>query len=167
MNTEKPLTYLLGHTFNLVRLKLKESFRENNFDFNLEQYVMLNLISYKNDLTQQDLANHFQKDKSLILRHVNTLIAESYVDRRTDNGDKRRKILTLTSKGQKVLELLREIARKVSDGLLEGVTESEKAIFMTVIQKIQHNTGQVDLLASMGVCKTINQKIISQKHENN
>jgi len=153
MNTEKPLTYLLGQTFNLMRLKLKESFRENNMDLSMEQYVMLNLISHKDNLTQQDLSNHFQKDKSLILRHVNTLIEESYVDRETDKDDKRKKILILTSKGQEVLELLRKVAQKVSEDLLEGVTESEKEVFQKVIQKIQNNTGQVDLLEKMEACK--------------
>lgn len=153
MNSEKPLTYLLGQTFNLMRLKLKESFKENNLDLSMEQYVMLNLISHKENLTQQDLANHFQKDKSLILRHVNTLIEESYVDRKTDDIDKRKKILIMTQKGEQVLESLRKVARKVSDELLEGVTEKEKEIFQSVIEKIQNNTGQVDLLAKMECCK--------------
>jgi len=153
MNTEKPLTYLLGQTFNLMRLKLKESFRENNMDLSMEQYIMLNLISHKDNLTQQDLANHFQKDKSLILRHVNTLIEESYVDRETDKDDKRKKILILTSKGQEVLELLRKVAQKVSEDLLDGVTDDEKEVFQKVIQKIQTNTGQVDLLEKMEACK--------------
>jgi len=153
MNTEKPLTYLLGQTFSLLRLKLKESFKENGVDINMEHYIMLNIISHKDNLTQQDLANHFQKDKSLILRHVNTLIKESYVDRETDSDDKRKKILILTIKGQHVLEQLRKIAQKVSEDLLEGVTEKEKEVFQTVIQKIQNNTGQIDLLTKMEGCK--------------
>ncbi|MFV0592360.1 MAG: MarR family winged helix-turn-helix transcriptional regulator [Draconibacterium sp.] len=153
MKTEKPLTYLLGQTFNLMRMKLKESFRENNMDFSMEQYIMLNLISHKNDLTQQDLANHFQKDKSLILRHVNILIEELYVNRKIDTDDKRKKILSLTSKGQTVLDLLRKTAHQVSEDLLEGVTESEKEVFQKVIQKIQNNTGQIDPLEKMENCK--------------
>ncbi|MCK3686419.1 MarR family transcriptional regulator [Maribellus sp. YY47] len=153
MSTEKSITYLLGQTFNLIRLKLKENFKEINIDMTLEQYVMLNLINLKDDLTQQDLANHFQKDKSLILRHVNTLINDSYVDRKTDDTDKRKKILILTPKGKEVLLLLKNIAGKLSDDLMVGVTEKEKEVFESVIVKIQNNTGQVDLLDTMKVCK--------------
>ncbi len=153
MNTEKPLTYLLGQTFTLMRMKLKESFKENYLDFSMEQYIMLNLINHKNNLTQQDLANHFQKDKSLILRHVDILIKESYVERETDKDDKRKKILILTPRGKEVLERLKEIAKKVSEELLEGVTDNEKNVFQAVIQKIQNNTGQIDLLSKIEGCK--------------
>jgi len=149
MNSEKPLTYLLGQTFTLMRMKLKESFKENYMDFSMEQYIMLNLINHKNDLTQQDLANHFQKDKSLILRQVNVMIKESYVERETGKDDKRKKILILTPRGREVLERLKAIAKKVSEELLEGVTDNEKNVFQAVIQKIQNNTGQIDLLSKI------------------
>lgn len=153
MKTEKPLTYLLGRTFNLMRMKLKESFRENHIDVSMEQFFVLNLIDHKDDLTQQDLANHFQKDKSLILRHVNTLIEDSFVDRKTDDADKRKKILIMTEKGREVLEQLKKVAREVSDDLMVGITEKEKEVFHTVIEKIQKNTGQIDLFSNIEVCK--------------
>jgi len=146
MNTEKPLTYLLGQTFNLVKLKLIESFRENLIDISLEQYFMLNLIRNNADLTQQDLANHFQRDKSLILRYVNALLAANLVTRSTDSSDKRKKNLVLTAHGEALLAKMRTVAKAVSDELLGDVSEQEKQVFVTVIQKIQKNTGQTDRL---------------------
>lgn len=142
MITEKPLTFLLGHTFNMVKLKLQQSFNDNNMGLNMEQFIILNLIDNNETITQQEIANHLQKDKSLILRIVDTFLEKSLVARKIDKDDKRKKILILTSKGHEKLKILRAISRTVSDELLTGISPSDQEIFVATIQRIQENTGQ-------------------------
>ncbi|MCY1723424.1 MarR family winged helix-turn-helix transcriptional regulator [Prolixibacteraceae bacterium Z1-6] len=153
MNTEKPLTYLLGLTYNLIIIKLQQSFSENNIDLNKVHYILLNLISSNPNLTQQELAIHLQKDKSLILRYVETLIEKSLVERTIDDDDKRKKNLILTPKGQDTLKMLRNISRQLSDELLTGISKDEQETFLKVIQKIQDNTGQNFELGKINRCK--------------
>ncbi|WP_163716909.1 MarR family winged helix-turn-helix transcriptional regulator [Mangrovibacterium lignilyticum] len=141
MNTEKPLTYLLGQTMNMVKLKLLSTFKDNSIELTLEHFIILHYLSEKEDLTQQDLANHFLRDKSIILRQINTLIDLRYIVRITDKDDKRKKNLILTKKGYDMLVTARQTAEKISAELLTGVTEEELIHFENVIQKIQHNTG--------------------------
>lgn len=141
MNPEKPLTYLLGQTMNLVKLKLTEKFKENNVELSLEYFILLNYISLKENLTQQDLANHFLRDKSLILRNINTLIDLQYVKRMTDIKDKRKKNLILTEKAYQFLQSAQQLSREISNELLHGVTTEELNHFENVINKIQINTG--------------------------
>lgn len=141
MNPERPLTYLLGQTMNLVKLKITERFRENDIELSLEYFILLNYVSRKKNLTQQDLANHFLRDKSIILRQVNILIELQYVKRITDKADRRKKNLILTEKALNFLEHTRNLTRKVSNELLNGVTEEELDHFENVINKIQINTG--------------------------
>jgi DNA-binding MarR family transcriptional regulator len=159
MHTKKPLTHLLGQTSKLIQLKLKESFMENNQDLTVEQYIFLRLIANRENLIQQELANYFQKDKSLILRQVEILLDKKLVARKTDEIDKRKKNLILTEKGRETLTTLMSISQAVSNELLTGITESEQKVFLSVIEKIQENTGHSDLFEKSATCNSHKIKI--------
>lgn len=141
MNLKRPLTYLLGQTIKLVQLKISGKFKENNVELSLEYFILLQYISQKENLTQQDLANHFLRDKSIILRQVNTLIELEYIKRLIDENDKRKKNLILTEKAVNFLQSARKLTQQISEELLLGVTEEEFIHFENVINKIQINTG--------------------------
>lgn len=141
MRTEKPLIYYLGQTVHLVKCQLIARIKECNIDLSIEHFIILNLIQDKGEITQQDIADHFQRDKSLVLRQVNTLILKSYLERVPDEQDRRKKILLLTPKGIEILEQLRQESMKLSNQLLKDVSEKELVSFFEVINKIQTNTG--------------------------
>jgi DNA-binding MarR family transcriptional regulator len=142
MILEKPLGYLLCQTLRGYKNRLVLNFKEIGIGLSLEQFVILHQISIKDDLTQQDLANHLQKDKSIILRQINSLIDRNYVERSPDKVDKRKKKLVLTKDGREVLTSTEEIARNVSSELLSGVNNEDVDVFLTVLNKIQENGGQ-------------------------
>lgn len=147
MYSDKPLTYTLGQTMKLVKYKLMAKFKENDLDLSMEHFTILLFINEKDLLTQQDLANHFMRDKSIILRQVNTLIDMGYVVRSTDEDDKRKKNLILTDKGNKLLQFSKELSHQVSEELLDGISEEELEHFEHVISKIQQNTGFKECLS--------------------
>jgi DNA-binding MarR family transcriptional regulator len=144
MTLEKPLGYLLWQTKRVYRNRLIAKLKEVNIDFALEHFVILHQISLKDDLTQQDLANHLQKDKSIILRQINLLIDKNYVRRLTHEDDKRKKILVLTKEGLAILASTKEIAKSVSSELLSGVNNKDVDVFLTVLNKIRENGGPVE-----------------------
>ena len=146
----KPLGYYLGQTLHLVKLRLIAEFKEKQVELSFENFMLLHFISEHEDLTQQDLANHFQRDKSIVLRHINTLIEKRYVVRLQDQNDKRKKLLILTKKGYDAMSYSKKIAQEVSDELLKGITEEEYAHFKNVIEKIKANTGLEDTSCTFG-----------------
>lgn len=146
MKTQEPLTYLLGQTMKLVRHKLMAKFKENNLEITLEQFVVLHYINQNSASTQQDLAKHFLRDKSIVTRQINTLIDLGYVMRTQDDDDKRKKHLQLTKAGLEMFELLKAKSIEVSTELLDGISQEELTNFENVIAKIQLNTGFKDCL---------------------
>lgn len=148
MTPEKPLTYLLGQTVNMVKHKLISKFKANGIDINLETFTLLHFIHQNDNQTQQDMANHFMRDKSIILRQVNTLIEHQYVTRISDKSDKRKKILMLTPKGTAMLQDLKKLSGEVSNELLHGITTKELQQFESIIDKIQNNTGYENCLSN-------------------
>ena len=147
MRTQEPLTYLLGQTMKLVRFKLMAKFKENNLDLTLDQFVVLHYIKENSASTQQDLANHFLRDKSIVTRQINTLIDLGYVERTQDEVDKRKKNLKLTKQGLDMFELMKTKSVEVSSELLYGISQEELTHFENVISKIQQNTSFKECLS--------------------
>ena len=141
MSSQKPLGYLLGQTMRVYRNKMTSKLKENELELGLEQFLILLQLNAREDLTQQDLANHLQKDKSIILRQINVLIEKRYVVRLPDKNDKRKKNLILTQKGSETLQQALHIGRKLSEELLTGISQEEIRVFEQVLQKIQENSG--------------------------
>ena len=141
MSLEKPLGYILGQTKRVYRNKLMARFKQNDVDLSLDLYIIIFQINLNEAVTQQCLADHLQKDKSIVMRQINSLMERGYVVRSWDKQDKRKKNLVLTGKGRKILEYTRSLARSVSDDLLTGVIDEDQRVFEHVIQCILENGG--------------------------
>ena len=144
MDVIKPLGYILGLPLRVFLNQVAVEFRNREIELTFEQFVMLKMIDSNSDLIQQDIANHLQKDKSLIVRQMNGLLEKQYVVRQTNREDKRKKNLLLTPKGTEMMNRITELAFEVSNKLLAGVDEKDEEAFLRVLNKIQENGGSVE-----------------------
>jgi DNA-binding MarR family transcriptional regulator len=144
MEVVKPLGYILGRSLMIFKNQVAEEFKNSGIELTFEQYVMLHMINSTCDLIQQDLANHLQKDKSLIVRQINCLIEKQYVVRLTNKDDKRKKNLILTEKGIRMMNQMTELALDISRKLLDGISDSDYSTFRNVLYKIQENGGSAE-----------------------
>ena len=78
MHMKKPLGYILGQTKRVYSNKLVAKFKENNVDLSLDLFIILFHIDMNEEITQQQLADHLQKDKSVIMRQIKILIVKEY-----------------------------------------------------------------------------------------
>lgn len=140
----KPLGYILGLSLKVFLNQVAIEFRNREIELTFEQFVMLRLIDSNSDLIQQDIANHLQKDKSLIVRQMNGLIEKQYVVRQTNRDDKRKKNLLLTPKGTEMMNRITELTFEVSNKLLAGVDTNDYEVFLRVLNKIKENGGSVE-----------------------
>ena len=116
-------------------------FRENAVDLSLDEFIILLRIQFYYDSTQQKLADHLQKDKSIVLRQINGLLDKNYVTRTVDPNDKRKKNLVLTTEGTQILERSKEVSRQVSEELLKGISPENRKIFEQVVEMMRINAG--------------------------
>ncbi|MCX6239945.1 MAG: MarR family winged helix-turn-helix transcriptional regulator [Bacteroidia bacterium] len=151
MESGKPLGYMLDRSLRVFKNQLVSEFRRKENELTYEQFVILHLLNSDCDLIQRDLANKLQKDKSIIVRQINSLIDNQFVVRITNKEDKRIKNLILTKKGFEKLNQMKEIASELSKKLLTGVTETDLEIFRNVLAKIQENGGAEEELCNCGL----------------
>jgi DNA-binding MarR family transcriptional regulator len=141
MGEIKPLGYILGLPLRVFLNQVAIEFRNREIELTFEQFIMLRMIDSNKELIQQDIANHLQKDKSLIVRQMNGLIEKKYVVRQTNREDKRKKNLILTPKGTEMMNQITELTFEVSNKLLAGVDENDNKAFRRVLNQIQENGG--------------------------
>ena len=139
MALDKPLGYILGLIKRVYRHKLTKKFKENNIDLSLGLYIIMFHIDLNEAVTQQYLADHFQKDKSIVMRQIKSLIERGYVARTWNKQDKRKKNLVLTPAGREILEHTQTLARSVKEELYTGVSDEEQRVFEQVVEKIVYN----------------------------
>jgi DNA-binding MarR family transcriptional regulator len=141
MERTKPIGYMLAQTFKGFKNQMASEFKCLEAGLTFEQYVILHLLNSNAVIIQQDLANHMQKDKSIIVRQINGLIEKKYVVRLTNKEDNRKNNLILTDAGIEILRQSKKIALEVNQKLLSGINEKELEVFRNVLNKIQENAG--------------------------
>lgn len=77
MEEIKTLGYMLGRTLRIFLNQVAIEFKNREIELTFEQFVMLRMIESDPTLIQQDIANHLQKDKSIIVRQLDNLIEKS------------------------------------------------------------------------------------------
>lgn len=132
---------MLGQTMRVFKNTMAAALRKSDIDLSFELFVTLMFLSLEEKPIQQGIANHLQKDKSIILRHINILIDKQYVVRIPDQLDKRMKKLILTSKGIETVSLLKTIEKRVEKQLVSGINEEALHTFIEVLNKMQINGG--------------------------
>lgn len=135
-----PLGYVLGQTKRVYSNKLVARFKENNVNLSLDLFIILFHIDLNEEITQQQLADHLQKDKSIIMRQIKILTEKEYVTRFWNKQDKREKNLVLTKSGHEILALIKSLAVNVSKELLSGVSDEDIHAFERVIDAIVKNS---------------------------
>lgn len=151
MELNIPLGYLLGQSLRVFRNQLVFEFKEKEIKLTLDQFVILHLLNANCDLIQQDLANQLQKDKSIIVRQINSLLENQFVVRLTNKEDKRKKNLILTKRGFDILNQMKEIASELSGKLLSGVSEIDLKVFRNVLRAIHENGGAEEEFFNCGL----------------
>ncbi len=122
---------------------IKARLRQHGIAYPFEQLILLKLIrDHNSPLVQQDIAEKMGKDKSVILRMVDSLEKEGFIHRVVDANDRRRNFLALTDTGNQLVESCVEIEVQVTIDLVDGITEDELNTFYKVIEQIKTNSGK-------------------------
>jgi MarR family transcriptional regulator for hemolysin len=123
----------LPDMFRAIKKCLKER-AETKLKITREQFKLLKAISEKGeDVIQKDMVNMMGKDKSTILRLINSLEAKELVRRAINPKDKRKNYLMVTKKGEGVIKQYMKIYSEFINEIQQGITESELKIFYKVV----------------------------------
>src|SRR5699024_2567359 len=109
----KTLGCNMGFTFKGILRTLENEFEKAGVKLTIEQYFLINILNSEDGLILKELAEIVDRDKSAVLRHVNSLEENQFIARATDPTDKRRKIIYITRPGMRALAEAQELDEKI------------------------------------------------------
>jgi MarR family transcriptional regulator, transcriptional regulator for hemolysin len=136
-----PLGMIVGRMMHeMFRVLKKRTGEQAEIMLTIEQFGLLHAIYMKeDDVIQQDMANMMGKDKSSILRIIDSLEEKELVRRVVDTNDRRKNYLMVTKKAERVIKQYLEIEFELMELLQKGLTSSDMNTFYKVISHIKSN----------------------------
>ncbi|MFC4322537.1 MarR family winged helix-turn-helix transcriptional regulator [Litchfieldia salsa] len=104
-----------------------------------EQNLIMLLLLEKNGLTQNEIAQKLNKDKTNIARMISNLEKKGFIRRHVNEVDRRSLNVYLTDCGEKLGEKLYPIAREHNQVVCSGISEEELLIVQKVLMKMRRN----------------------------
>jgi len=97
------------------------------------------LLSKKDGLSQEKLAERLDIDKAAVSRTVNALYFKGYIHRERLAYDSRAYRVTLTDSAKEAGEKIKHAYNKVYETALRGIDESEFQCFNNLLEKVYKN----------------------------
>jgi len=131
------LPYRLSLLTNTVSQGIAQSYRQEH-DISVIEWRILAVLGRFPGLTASEVVERTAMDKVAISRAVKSLMEKDLLQRKTDKVDRRRMRLFITPvAGQQVLNQVIPRAQQYEQGLLEGLSNSEKKDLDKIIEKLQ------------------------------
>lgn len=128
------LGYCLYKAAQILKSKVEDSIKGHKLT--VQQVGILHFLEAAGSLNQSELAEAMETDTASMVRFVDGLEAQKYVERTADPNDRRARILTITAQGVKALKELKELAKQVEDRFTEHLTAEERKALKSIIPKL-------------------------------
>ena len=100
------------------------------------QFSTLMRISERGELSQNHLGRLVSMDAATAKGVVDRLRSKDLIQSRADKVDKRRSLISLTPKGQKLIEVLKQDGGRISEATLAPLRGSERKALINLLMKI-------------------------------
>lgn len=139
---------LLGTTIGKLRNKLHRLMKqryaaEANIKLTVEEFILLTMIRAKTDQILQNIAIATGKNKSVVMRMIDSLEKKGLVKRTVNPEDRRENLLSTTDMGEQVVAEYHKIEKKLSCELLKGIPEEKVEVFFEVVEEISRRTNSL------------------------
>ena len=99
------------------------------------QYAALSAIAASPGIDQATLAGSIAYDRVTIGGVVDRLVQKGLIDRRTNERDRRARVLHITPEGETVLREIEPVVAGVQRDILVGLSETERAPLIALMRK--------------------------------
>jgi MarR family transcriptional regulator, transcriptional regulator for hemolysin len=140
-----PLGMIFGRIMqDMFRVLRKRASESENIILTNEQFSLLHVINMrKGKSVQQDFANMLGKDKSAILRLIDSLENKGLVMRVADANDRRKNCLELTDAGKELNKRYMKMEEQISKELTGKISQSDMEAFYRVVLSIWKNIEEI------------------------
>lgn len=112
-----------------------ERMSREGVDLTPVQFAALSEVAERQGLDQATLAGAIAYDRATLGGVVDRLEAKGLLAREVSKSDRRARALTLTPRGEALLDAVRPAVREIQRDMLAGLDEEERASLLRLLQK--------------------------------
>ena len=136
---DRVIFYSLDKSIKTYRQFAQKRFIEEGLDITIDQWLVLNAIAERPDISQLEIAEKVFKDAASITRIIDLLIKKKYLQRDMHNSDRRRFTLGLTEEGKELIRNISKVVKQNRAKALKGITEKELVQMKQTLTQIINN----------------------------
>jgi DNA-binding MarR family transcriptional regulator len=134
----------VGMSAHRMALYITKSLHANNFSITHEQLVILKIMWCNEGISQKQLAEKLDRDKTSIARSITLLEKDHKVVRINNKDDERVNSLYLTKEGKELLDELQPLFENIKNEMQEGFTDDEIANAVSFLKKITMRVSELE-----------------------
>ena len=134
---EIPILGLLGIVSHRAKNTAKGMYQE--FDMNRSSAGVLFMLHQRKTMSQRELAEQLNVTAPSITSLIQKMEKSGYISRRPDEQDQRVMRLSLTEKGESLIQSVKDVADRMEQILLEGMSLEEKLLFRRLMLQVNEN----------------------------
>jgi DNA-binding MarR family transcriptional regulator len=132
-------SFLLDKTTQRVKQYAKKKFQELNFGITVDQWIVLKNVYAHEGISQSELAAKAFKGMPTLTHIIDLLCKKGLLKRETDEGDRRRSSLTLTTQGREKVEELWPKVSQIRRKAWQNLSREDFEHFKHILDVIYNN----------------------------
>lgn len=110
-----------------------------SLELGVSDFGVLEALLHKGDLPISELGTKVLLTSSSMTAAVDRLESQGLVERKNFSGDRRTRLVSLTAKGQKLIERAFKTHSKDMEQIMSPLNEQERAQLVTLLHKLGHH----------------------------
>jgi len=137
MHEHPTLGFLLKDVTRLYTRRFEE--RAQALSLTLAQCKALTYLARNEGVSQKRLAELIEIDPMSLVRILDRMEADGWVERRADPQDRRARCLVVTDQARPIIELIWQVVMETRAEALAGLTDPERAQLMALLERAHVN----------------------------
>ncbi|WP_426358686.1 MarR family winged helix-turn-helix transcriptional regulator [Pseudocolwellia sp. HL-MZ19] len=139
------LNTFFPYQFSVLAQQVTEFVAEiyENFGLTRMEWRVVATIGYHSEISARDICTFTHLDKMQVSRAINKLIQSELLLQQTSSEDRRKNLLTLASKGNKLYREIIPLVKVQEDRLLAGLTPEECEQLKVLTRKLSSHLDNV------------------------
>ncbi len=137
MDEHPTLGFLLKDVTRLYTRRFEE--RAQALSLTLPQCKALTYLARNEGVSQKRLAELIEIDPMSLVRILDRMEADGWVERRSDPQDRRARSLVVTEKARPIIDLIWQVVGETRAEALAGLSEAERAQLLELLERMHVN----------------------------
>jgi len=136
---EAVLFYTIDKSIKTYRQYAQKKLIDAGHAITIDQWLVLTVIHDYPEISQNEIAEKVFKDNASVTRIIELLVKSNLLKRAVLSKDRRRTKISITAKGEKSLQAVKQLVLNNRKNALRGISKSEINVLNTLLNKIIAN----------------------------